>query len=550
MTKLTQLPEWQVLTQHAETLATAQMRAWFQQDPQRATHFSLQVDEIWLDYSRNRITTDTLAALCALAKAVGLSQKREALFTGQAVNTTENRPALHTALRDPTLTPLLIQGEDSRPGIANCLQQMHAFVEQIHSGAWTGATGKPIQHIVNIGIGGSYLGPMMTTQALVDYAVSSLRFYFVSSIDKTQLDDALKQIDPETTLFIVSSKSFSTLETLTNARSALAWLQHQLPAHAAWQTHFIAVTAKPEKAQAFGLPDEHIFPLWDWVGGRYSVWSAIGLPLALMIGNKQFMEFLQGAHHMDTHFREAPFAQNMPILLGLLDIWYTNFFGAKAQAIIPYSYRLRSLPGYFQQAEMESNGKRVALNGDPLDYGTSPVLFGEEGCNGQHAFYQLLHQGQQLIPVHFILMGKNHAEQPDLHHDILMASGLSQAEALMRGKEYDEIHQAFNTTFTPAEKSFLAHHQTIPGNKPCTILFLHKLSPKNLGALLALYEHKIFVQGAIWDINSFDQWGVELGKQLLPPILQRLQGHAAPDKNTSLDSLITRYRGDTTESMT
>ncbi len=529
MRNLIELKEWQALINHHQALADQHMRDWFAEDKTRFSQFILSSGDISLDFSRNRINHQTISLLCELAKSIGLSQKIEALFTGHPINTTEKRPALHTALRDQRHTPIMVNGENIAVSIALAQEQMRQFVTRIHSQTWKGITGKPISHIVNIGIGGSYTGPMMCTYALKDFAVTGLQFHFIASVDKDHLDDVLQQIDPDTTLFILSSKSFSTLETLTNARSIVSWMSNQF-GEKAIKHHFIAVTAATTKAIEFGIPNENIFPLWDWVGGRYSIWSAIGLPLMLMIGTQQFTEFLEGAYQMDQHFRQADFAENMPAILALLGIWYMNFFGATAQAIIPYSHRLRYFIPYVQQAEMESNGKSVGLAGQAIRYATGPVLFGEEGVIGQHAYHQLLHQGQHLIPVDFILVGKpaSDTKTSHSHHDILIASALSQAEALMRGKTYEEArHELRAAHYTEQSADELANHQTIPGNKPCNILFLKRMTPRNLGALIATYEHKIFVQGTIWNINSFDQWGVELGKQLLPAILQYVQGNQA-----------------------
>jgi glucose-6-phosphate isomerase len=515
----TELKQWPALTAHQRDIAPSHMRDWFTQDPLRFSRFSLQAGELLLDYSRNRITDLTLSLLCQLAEEAQLAAKIAALFAGDAINFSENRPALHTALRDVRHTPVYINGENIALPIQHALDAMRDLTNQIHKHEWRGATGRPIEHIVNIGIGGSYLGPMMCTQALKDFAVSALQFHFISTIDQSHLQDVLQQIDPETTLFIISSKSFGTLETLTNARAILRFMQEKIGPRAL-SHHFIAVTAVPEKAQELGIPSEHIFPLWDFVGGRYSIWSAIGLPLMLMIGPDQFEEFLAGAHTMDTHFRTTDFAHNMPVILGLLSIWYINFFGVVAHAIAPYSYRLRHFVPYIQQAEMESNGKCVNSEGNRIHYATGPVIFGEEGSNGQHAYHQLLHQGQHLIPVDFILVGQQAAG--DEQQAILMASGLSQAQALLQGSSQHG-------------------HQLAPGNRPSNIIFLNRLTPASLGSLLALYEHKIFVQSAIWNIIPFDQWGVELGKQLLPDILQCIQQSGEhPDPATA--GLIKHYR--------
>lgn len=528
---LTDMAEWEALNRHHHDLNGQQMRDWFTGDNTRFARFSLQSSGIFLDYSRNRIDHDTIALLCNLAHATGLRKKIDSLFSGLPINTSEKRPALHTALRDKGHQSVIVNGKNIAPIIAETYDKMQQLAAKIHDRKWLGTTGKPIRHIVNVGIGGSHLGPMMTTQALRDFAVADLQIHFISTIDKAHLNDVWAQIDPETTLFIVSSKSFTTLETTTNVNTIAARMTEKLGPDAI-KKHFIAVTAATQKAIEFGIPEDQIFPIWDWVGGRYSIWSAIGLPLMLMIGSKQFDEFLAGAYEMDQHFQHTDFAANMPVLLALLGIWYTNFFGASTQAIIPYSHRLRHFISYLQQAEMESNGKNINLSGNGIRYATGSVIFGEEGNNGQHAYHQLLHQGQHLIPVDFILVGKTSDDADNHHDDILLASGLSQAEALMRGKSYEEaFSMLLAANYAEQDAIELAHHQVTPGNRPSNILFLEKITPKNLGALIALYEHKIFVQGVIWNINSFDQWGVELGKQLLPNILQRVQGAKSDEKS-------------------
>lgn len=544
MKNLTELTEWQALANHQSEINDLHMRDLFSQDALRFSRFSLQCGELFFDYSRNRITEKTLKMLCDLAKAIGLSEKIAALFSGYPINATEKRPALHTALRDRAGTQIMVKGKNIAQEIAAMRQKMCDFVSQIHNKKWLGVTGKPIAHIVNVGIGGSHLGPMMCTQALLDFSVSDLQFHFISSVDKAGLLEVLQKIDPETTLFIISSKTFSTIETLTNANTISAWMQDKLGPEALAK-HFIAITTAADKAVAFGILEQHIFPLWDWVGGRYSIWSAIGLPLMLMIGSKHFNEFLNGAYAMDQHFQNAAYGENIPVVLALLSVWYLNFFNTHVQAIIPYSHRLRYLIAYLQQAEMESNGKSIKLNGGNVSYATGPVIFGEEGCNGQHAYHQLLLQGQHLIPVDFILVGEGGASfTTDLHQDILIASGLSQAQALMRGKTYDEARQELlDLNYEEDEASELACHRVIPGNRPSNIIFLERLTPKNLGMLLALYEHKIFVQGAIWGINSFDQWGVELGKQLLPVILRGMKdGLNVAHTDSATEGMINRFR--------
>lgn len=543
MKNLTNLEIWQTLIAHQREIANQHMRDWFDQDAQRFAKFTLEADGLLLDYSRNRITEKTIPLLCELANTASLSEKRNALFSGRPINTTEKRPVLHTALRDPHHTTIAVNGENIAPLIIETQKRMRAFTTKLHNKKWLGITDKPITHIVNIGIGGSYLGPMMCTYALKDFAVSDLQFHFISSVDKAHLNEVLQAIDPETTLFIISSKSFSTLETITNAETIATWMRNQFGPDSIAK-HFIAITAATEKALAFGITKDHIFPLWDWVGGRYSIWSAIGLPLMLMIGEQQFAEFTQGAYEMDTHFKEADFAKNMPVLLALLGIWYRNFFGASVQAIVPYAHRLRYLIPYLQQADMESNGKNINLDGENIHYATGTVIFGEEGCNGQHAYHQLLHQGQHLIPVDFILVGKPMPKGlVESRHDILIASGLSQAQALMRGKTYEEAYHALlDANLAETEAAALAKHQVIPGNRPSNVLFLESITPKNLGALIALYEHKIFVQGAIWDINSFDQWGVELGKQLLPDILRCVHDQHEQSTDSATTGLINYFK--------
>lgn len=523
MKLLSNLKEWQALNCHHTEIKNKHMRDMFYNDPDRYPRYTLTCGELLLDYSRNRINDQTIALLCELANTTHLQQKIADLFSGANINTTEKRPALHTALRDELQRPITVNGKNIALLISQTKAQMYQLSQQIHQKKWLGKTGKPIQHIINIGIGGSHLGPMMCTNALKPYNKSGLSFHFISTVDKANIHEVLQQIDLEASLFIVSSKTFTTIETLTNAQTIATLMKNKFGGDAL-ANHFIAVTEAFDKAITFGISKEHILPMWNWVGGRYSVWSAIGLPLLLLLGEENYEAFLHGAFVMDEHFKNTPFQQNIPVILALLGIWYMNFFSTNLKAIVPYSHRLRYLVPYLQQVEMESNGKSVCLNGMPAEVATGTVVFGEEGCNGQHAYHQLLLQGQHLIPVDFILFGKNLAEAEDIHQQILIASGLSQAQALMRGKTYDEAyHELLKFKYAEEEAKLLAHHRVIPGNCPSNVLFFESLSPQNLGALLALYEHKIFVQGAIWDINSFDQWGVELGKQLLPAILQSFQ---------------------------
>lgn len=544
MKLLTELAEWQALQTHQETIHHCHMQDWFNNDPERFARFSLRVGGLLLDYSKNRITHTTLNLLCELAKAVQLPEKIKALFAGEKVNYTEQRAALHTALRDTKIPPFFPDNKNINQDVQATLKKMHDFTEQVREKRWRGSTGKPIRDIVNIGIGGSHLGPLMATTALNDYADKGLRCHFISNIDSAHLNDVLHQIDAETTLFIVSSKSFTTLETMTNAKTLYSWLQNKLSPHSV-EPHFVAITARPERAREFGIAENNIFPLWDWVGGRYSVWSAIGLPLALMIGMPRFLEFLEGAHEMDQHFHQAELTENMPVILGLLGVWYINFFNASNLAIVPYSHHLHYFRPYLQQLDMESNGKHISAHGVPTPFATGPVILGEQGCNGQHAFHQLLHQGPFFIPVDFILIGKNSHSFSD-HQDILVGSALSQAQALMRGKSFAEaLAECLADGHTETEAALLAKHKSIPGNRPSNVLFLEKMTPRNLGLLLALYEHKIFVQSAIWNINPFDQWGVELGKQLLPRILADLnvaQAKHHSDHDASTRGLIQHYK--------
>src|SRR5579885_1047589 len=522
MKPITENTEWQALANHYHDIANLHMRDLFAKDTRRFSRYTLLFNDILLDYSRNRITDQTISMLCHLAESQGLKGKIEALFAGHPINVSENRPALHTALRDLKHSPIYVNGEDIAGLIAESRDKMRTFVTRVHTGQWKGITGKPISHIVNIGIGGSFQGPMMCCHALKEFAVANLKIHFISTVDDIHLNEIWQQIDPESTLFIISSKSFTTIETLTNTHTIAARMKARF-GQDVLRHHFIAVTSEPEKAISFGIPAEQVFPLWSWIGGRYSVWSAIGLPLMLLIGNEQFSQFLAGAHEMDEHFRHKNFAENMPVLLAMLTVWYMNFFDSTVQAIIPYSHRLRYLVPYLQQAEMESNGKSVNLGGNDIQYATGPVLLGDAGCSGQHTYHQLLNQGRHLIPVDFIIADVKTESEAGHHQDILLASCLSQAQALMRGKTYEEAyHDLIARHYSQKNAADLARHQMIPGNKPSNIIVLKRITPKSLGALIALYEHKIFVQGVIWNINPFDQWGVELGKQLLPAILNSI----------------------------
>lgn len=527
MKPLKQTSAWQALETHHGNIRDLHM-----QDNMLPCPTLLSACGINLEYSRHRITRETIPLLYALAKEASLPAQLHALFAGEPINHTENRPALHTALRDLSGNAILVNGHNVSSDIKHTRERMADFVRHIHAGKLCGVTGKPFRHIVNIGIGGSHTGPMMTVEALKDFAISPLEFHFVSTVDPALIRDVLNKIDPESTLFIISSKSFTTIETMTNAKTAIAFMHSTLGAEAV-KRHFVALTARPDLARTLGMMDEHIFPLWDWVGGRYSIWSAIGLPLMLMIGAEQFTDFLRGAHNMDQHVLAAPPEANLPILLAMLGIWYTNFFHTPLHAVIPYSYRLRFLVPYLQQAMMESNGKCVTRAGEPVSGFTSPVIIGQEGCEGQHTYHQLLHQGTELIPIDFILVKEAHQSSEQDAHDLVIASALGQAEALRAGKSIAQAEASLTQKMPSENARQLAPHCAIPGNKPSSLITLDRLDPATLGALLALYEHIIFIQGAIWDINSFDQWGVELGKELLPLMLNHIQSARQKKANPS-----------------
>lgn len=543
MSKITYSPAWQALSQHYQSLSHLRMQDLFQADSQRFTDFSLEAAGLLLDFSKNRITHETLSLLENLAETAHLTQQIEQLFSGQLLNHTENRAALHTALRQTDDTPVYVQGENIIPLVRASQQKMTAIVEAITSGAWHGFSGLAITDVVNIGIGGSDLGPAMATLALAPFAVDSIRCHFVSNIDGSQLHETLKNLNPATTLFIVSSKSFTTTETLCNASSAKNWLMNAAGNQSALSQHFLAVTAKPECAINFGIPTKNILPLWDWVGGRYSLWSAVGLPIAFTIGMKNFNALLAGAYAMDLHFRSAPLTKNMPVILALLSIWYTNFFDARTQAILPYDHHLRLLPAYLQQAHMESHGKLIHHDGSSVQHLTGPVIWGGVGTNGQHAFHQLLHQGTQLVPVDFIVAANNHHDLIE-HHELLFANCLSQSQALMVGRNIEQVTKELIATGLSAnDAAALAPHKVIPGNRPSNTILLSQLTPHSLGALIALYEHKIFAQGVIWQINNFDQWGVELGKALTQPILETLRNlNQTQSHDTSTHGLISFYK--------
>ncbi len=541
MINLVNLPEWQALQDHKKKIENTRMQDLFAENPNRFSEFSIQFEDVLFDFSKNRITEETLKLLLNLTKAINLPSYIHSLFSGENINLTEKRPALHTALRNPH-AQVLANGKNISALVQHSLEKMQDFSEKIRHHTLKGCTNKPFTDIINIGIGGSHLGPLTTTHALKEFAIPTLRCHFISNVDSAHVNDVLSSINPETSLFIISSKSFTTLETLTNANTIKQWFKTKVGEHG-WEKHFVAVTAAASKAMAFGIPENHIFPLWDWVGGRYSIWSAIGLPLILLIGMKNFRHFLEGAYAMDRHFQQAQPRHNIPIIMALISLWYINFFDANNHAILPYSHLLHYVPMYIQQADMESNGKTISRQGKSCLYKTGPIIWGDQGCNGQHAFYQSLHQGSHFTPVDFILTG---ATQHSLrkHQDILVSSGLSQAQALMQGKSSKHIlAELIDEGYTQQEAEHLSAHKTIPGNQPSNILFIKKISPYNLGVLLSLYEHKIFVQGAIWNINSFDQWGVELGKELMPSILSDIENNPSHmNYDSSTQALISYYK--------
>jgi glucose-6-phosphate isomerase len=534
--RITRTPEWEALETHRGKMEGVHLRDLFAEDPDRGETLTLEAGDLYLDYSKNLVTGETLELLMGLAERSGLRRRIDAMFAGERINVTEGRPALHVALRAPRDEVIEVDGEDVVPWVHAVLDRMASLAVRVRSGNWTGHTGKPIRNVVNIGIGGSDMGPAMAYEALRDFSERSITFRFVSNVDGTDVYEATRDFDPQETMFIVSSKTFTTLETLTNARTARDWLLSKLGTPKAIAKHFVAVSTNAEKVAEFGIDTENMFEFWDWVGGRYSVDSAIGLSLMVAIGPESFRDMLAGFRQMDEHFRTAPFERNMPVLLGLLWTWYGNFFGAETHAVLPYSQHLEKLPAYLQQLDMESNGKSVDLEGNPIDYQTGPVVWGTPGTNGQHAYFQLIHQGTKLIPCDFLgFVHPSHAVGD--HHDLLMASLFAQTEALAFGKTREEVE-------AEGVPSAQVPHRTFRGNHPTNTILASKLTPKVLGQLIALYEHKVFTQGTIWNVNSFDQWGVELGKVLATRIVPELQGEAEPelDHDSSTSALIRRYR--------
>jgi len=541
LTALTALPAWTQLREHHAELRSTRLRDLFAEDPQRGERLTAEAVGIYLDYSKNRVTGETLRLLLELAEQSGLRARIDAMFSGEKINVTEDRAVLHVALRAPKSESIKVDGMDVVPGVHEVLGRMGELAERIRAGRFLGHTGKPIRNIVNVGIGGSDLGPVMAYEALRHYSKRELTFRFVSNVDGTDFAEATRDLDAAETLFIISSKTFTTLETMTNAATARQWVLDAMGDKSAIAKHFVAVSTNAEAVEAFGIDVMNMFGFWDWVGGRYSMDSAIGLSTMIAIGVQGFTELLAGFHDMDEHFRTAPFEQNLPVLLGLLTVWYTDFFGTQTQAVLPYDQYLKRFPAYLQQLTMESNGKHVTLAGASVDYATGPVYWGEPGTNGQHSFYQLIHQGTELIPCDFI--GFMHSLNPSpaasggSHHDLLTANVFAQTEALAFGKTAEQVA----AEGTP---DWLVPHRVFEGNRPSNTLLLDRLTPRALGSLVALYEHSVFVQGTVWQVNSFDQWGVELGKVLAKKVADELSSTAEPElsHDSSTNTLIRRYR--------
>ncbi len=538
----TETQAYKYLADHFIDINTKNLKELFAEDPERFQKFTILFDDILLDYSENRINDTTMALLVQLAKECKLDEAIKAMYGGEAINQTENRPVLHIALRNQSNTPILVDGKDVMPEVNRVLEKMKSFATRVIAGEWKGYTGKAITDVVNIGIGGSDLGPVMVTEALKAYK-NHLNMHFVSNIDGTHMVETLKTVDPETTLFLVASKTFTTQETMTNARTARAWFLEQGAAEDDIAKHFAALSTNSKDVAAFGINTDNMFEFWDWVGGRYSLWSAIGLPIALSLGFDKFEELLKGAHATDQHFESTPFEKNIPVIMGLLGVWYINFFDAETQAILPYDQYMHRFAAYFQQGDMESNGKHVDRNGEEVSYETGPVIWGEPGTNGQHAFYQLIHQGTRLIPCDFIAPAQS-LNPIGEHHPILLSNFFAQTEALMNGKTEAQIHEELGADGKSAEEiEKLAPFKVFEGNRPTNSFLLKKVTPYTLGALIAMYEHKIFVQGIIWNIFSFDQWGVELGKQLAKSILPELKGEEQVDTHdASTNGLINQYK--------
>ncbi|MEO5675520.1 MAG: glucose-6-phosphate isomerase [Chitinophagales bacterium] len=540
---ITETSSWKNLEEHFKKISNDHMRDWFNNDPQRFSNFSLLFKDILVDYSKNRITDETLKLLLHLTRECDLKSWIEKMFTGEKINNTEHRAVLHVALRNRSDVPIFTDGKDVMPEVNGVLKKMKIFSENIRSGEWMGFTGKQITDVINIGIGGSDLGPHMVCTALRPYGHERLRMHFVSNVDGTDITETLKQLNAETALFIIASKTFTTQETLTNALTARKWLLENLKDDASVARHFVAVSTNEKEVKEFGIDAENMFEFWDWVGGRYSLWSAVGLSIVLFIGFDNFEKLLDGAHAMDDHFRKEPFEKNIPVLLALTGIWYNNFFGAQTEAILPYDQYLNLFPAYFQQGNMESNGKSVTRDGEQVNLTTGPVIWGQPGTNGQHAFYQLIHQGTKLIPCDFLAAAQSHNPIGD-HHRKLLANFFAQTEALMAGKTEEEAQSDLGKqNFNREEIAALLPHKVFEGNRPTNSILYRMLTPETLGTLIAMYEHKIIVQGIIWNINSFDQWGVELGKQLAGKILPELEnGEKISSHDCSTNGLINYYK--------
>ncbi len=543
MSALTQLPAWKALQAHHQEIDNLHMREMFAADEDRFDKFSLTFKDILLDYSKNRINEKSMRLLFDLAREVELKSAIDRMFVGEKINNTEDRAVLHVALRNRSNRPIMVDGSDVMPAVNTVLERMREFTESVRNGVWLGCTGKPITDIVNIGIGGSDLGPVMVCEALKPFAQEGLNVHFVSNVDGTQIVETLKGLSRETTLFVIVSKTFTTQETIANAKTARDWFLTRGGTKAAVAKHFVAVSTNAKAVENFGIDTDHMFEFWDWVGGRYSLWSAVGLSIALYIGMNNFEKLLSGAHEMDEHFRTAPFEENLPVVLALLGVWYNNFFDADSHAILPYDQYMHRFPAYFQQGDMESNGKRVTRDGEVVDYSTGPIIWGEPGTNGQHAFYQLIHQGTKLIPTDFLapVDTKNPIGQ---HHMLLLSNFFAQTEALMLGKTEDEVRaELVAEGFDGDSLAALLPHKVFPGNKPSNSILFQKLLPETLGALIAMYEHKIYVQSVVWHLNAFDQWGVELGKQLARKILPELMlDGEITTHDSSTNGLINAYK--------
>ena len=545
-TPLTETDQWKALQAHQWATGSLHMRELFASDPDRFSRFSIEFEDLLFDYSKNRVDETTIRLLCDLARASGVPEAARAMFGGEKINWTEDRAVLHTALRHQGDTPVLVDGQDAMPGIRAVLEKMRGFSEAVRSGEWTGFSGSGITAVVNIGIGGSDLGPAMICEALGSYCDGPL-VRFVSNVDATDFVEKTRDLDPATTLFVVASKTFTTQETMTNAHTARRWLVEGLGAEAAVARHFVALSTNQEAVEAFGIDPENIFEFWDWVGGRYSSWSAIGLTVAIAIGFERFAELLEGAHAADRHFVDQPLEANIPVLLAMIEVWYRSFFGAATKAVLPYDQYLRRFAAYLQQCDMESNGKSVDRDGHRVEYETGPIIWGEPGTNGQHAFYQLIHQGTALVPCDFIGVINSHNPIGD-HHEKLMANFFAQTEALMRGRTLTEVEAELRIKdFSDEEIAVLAPHKVFAGNRPTNTMLFDQMTPRSLGTLVAIYEHSIFVQGIVWRINSFDQWGVELGKVLAGNILGEEKRLASGDEvdlshhDSSTKALIERF---------